>query len=639
MTMATTTSITTDQQIRTPLQVTSLGTVTTKQKAVIAIDFGTTYSGTARAYTSDPSHVNCASPASRSTGNVKEETVLLETPDTGWYFGKTAVDKFNELKDSDLRDYEDAHHDARPSPNEDGLRARGVHLYRFYKARLSTVEDGNFETVMGKSTAGHEHSLLDLVAKSLQFLGNFAFDELSQGFGACMGIQRDDVLWVVTVPAIWSDLAKLFMRKAAFLAGLIPDESSDLLLLSLEPECASISAHVEGSRHGLFQDGSVFMVVDCGGGTVDITCYKVATKDPLVMDGICQPTGGMWGGMFVDCQFEQFLKYLFGTNMYLGLERNWPLEVEEVKEKFRALKTRFNPNETAKLHRLSLAPLMRQDIRNQQGLRPLATLVMEYNTNFPEEIPFDFGNRQIKMRIETDATLVFTQEQMMKFFKPTVDQILDCVDGILHQSPEIQYIVLVGGYGSSPVLGDVFRTKYSNAPLNKVVLIPDTAVKPQAAIVHGAALYGLCTTVVRSRIVKYTYGVASDISWFEGCGFANDRAHWDDQLNEWLVNDVFSPIVRKGDEAKPGKPFQRGGYRSLYQDQRQVLFPIYRSRDYSPRFVSDEGCELLGYVKIDCRSQADTFTAIFTFAAEIRVEVIRCDGVREFKNIQTNHVM
>jgi hypothetical protein len=91
-------------------------------------------------------------------------------------------------------------------------------------------------------------------------------------------------------------------------------------------------------------------------------------------------------------------------------------------------------------------------------------MVMEYNTNVPEEIPFDFGYRQIKMRIETDATLVLTQEQMMKFVKPTVDQILDCVDGILHKSPEIQYIVLVGGYGSSPVLGDVFRTKYSNAP-------------------------------------------------------------------------------------------------------------------------------------------------------------------------------
>jgi hypothetical protein len=325
--------------------------------------------------------------------------------------------------------------------------------------------------------------------------------------------------------------------------------------------------------------------------------------------------------------------------MYLCLVRNWPLEVEEVKEKFRALKTRFDPNETAKLHRLSLAPLMRQDIRNQQGLRPLATLVTEYNTNFPEEIPFDFGNRQIKMRIETDATLVFTQEQMMKFFKPTVDQILDCVDGILHKSPEIQYIVLVGGYGSSPVLGDVFRTKYGNAPLNKVVLIPDTAVKPQAAIVHGAALYGLCTTVVRSRIVEYTYGVSTSRIWFEGCGFTEDHARWDDIVNEWRVDNVFSRIVRKGEEAKPGKPFQRGDYNALYEGQTQVKFKIYRSSEYSPRFVSDEGCELLGEVTIDCRSLADTFTAIFIFAAEIRVEVMRCDGVREFKNIQTNYVM
>jgi hypothetical protein len=77
----------------------------------------------------------------------------------------------------------------------------------------------------------------------------------------------------------------------------------------------------------------------------------------------------------------------------------------------------------------------------------------------------------------------------------------------------------------------------------------------------------------------------------------------------------------------------------MYQDQRQVLFKIYRSRDYIPLFASDEGCELLGQVTIDCRSFADTFTVMFIFAAEIRVEVIRCDGVREFKNIQTNHVM
>jgi hypothetical protein len=159
--------------------------------------------------------------------------------------------------------------------------------------------------------------LLDLlVAKSLQFLGHFAFDELlSHGlFGAGMGIQRDDdVVWVVTVPAIWSDIGQVVYAQG----GLFGRTQSGL----------------EGSRHGLFQEISVFMVVDCGGGTDDITCYKVASKDPLVMDGFCQPTGVACG---VACSWtaslNSFFKHLFGTNTYLGLVHNWPLEVEEVKE-------------------------------------------------------------------------------------------------------------------------------------------------------------------------------------------------------------------------------------------------------------------------------------------------------------------
>jgi hypothetical protein len=431
------------------------------------------------------------------------------------------------------------------------------------------------------------------------------------------------------------------MRKAAFLAGLIADEASDMLLLSLEPECAAISAHVEASKHGLFQDGAMFLVADCGGGTVDITCYKVATADPLVMDSICPPTGGMWGGLFVYCQFEKWMKRCFGAAMYDRLERNHPLEVEDVKEQFRAIKQRFDPNtannKKQKLHHLSMAPLMRHDVRSQHGLSDLATLVHDYNHYFPDDIPFDVvSNRQIKTRIEIDNTLVFTTEQMMQFFQPTVHQILTCVENILLQSSEnIQSIVLVGGYGSSAVLGNAVRTKFGQEPYNKEVLIPDTAVKPQAAIVHGAAHYGLCTTVVRSRIVQYTYGVSTSQTWVEGSGFAKHQARWDDILNEWRVDNVFSLIVQQGEEARPGMPFSRGPYGVLYDDQTLVAFQIYRSTKYHPRLVTEEGCELLGTVTLECRNRQDKYTASFMFAAELRVEVIRCDGMREFKTIET----
>ena len=45
---------------------------------------------------------------------------------------------------------------------------------------------------------------------------------------------------MLTVPALWTEDQKQFMRKAAFTAGIIDELSSGNLLLCLEPEGASI---------------------------------------------------------------------------------------------------------------------------------------------------------------------------------------------------------------------------------------------------------------------------------------------------------------------------------------------------------------------------------------------------------------
>ena len=48
------------------------------------------------------------------------------------------------------------------------------------------------------------------------------------------------IRWVLTVPALWSEEHKQFMRKAAVEAGIVEHLSSPNLLLCLEPEGASI---------------------------------------------------------------------------------------------------------------------------------------------------------------------------------------------------------------------------------------------------------------------------------------------------------------------------------------------------------------------------------------------------------------
>lgn len=67
------------------------------------------------------------------------------------------------------------------------------------------------------------------------------------------------------------------MRRAAYKAGIIEELSSGNLLLCLEPEGASIQCRNDAEetvRHLMVKD-SVVMVLDCGGGTVDITVHKL----------------------------------------------------------------------------------------------------------------------------------------------------------------------------------------------------------------------------------------------------------------------------------------------------------------------------------------------------------------------------
>ena len=67
------------------------------------------------------------------------------------------------------------------------------------------------------------------------------------------------------------------MRKAAVEAGIVDHVNNGNLLLCLQPEGASIQSRedAEPAVKSQMGKGSVVMVLDCGGGTVDITVHKL----------------------------------------------------------------------------------------------------------------------------------------------------------------------------------------------------------------------------------------------------------------------------------------------------------------------------------------------------------------------------
>lgn len=61
----------------------------------------------------------------------------------------------------------------------------------------------------------------------------------------------------------------------------------------------------------------MFMLVDAGGGTVDVTVHKI---DNGKLKEVVPPSGDAWGSGKVDEEYGTFLERLFGTELRKGSE-------------------------------------------------------------------------------------------------------------------------------------------------------------------------------------------------------------------------------------------------------------------------------------------------------------------------------
>ena len=159
------------------------------------------------------------------------------------------------------------------------------------------------------------------------------------------GYPDSRINWCVTIPAIWDDADRSLMRRAAVEAGF-PDQR---LLLVHEPEAAALQCRVhmarlpadrEGasSRYDLNSDGARFMVVDCGGGTVDITAYRVAgaSAGKQQLAELCKASGGKFGSEYINRAFvEKALTRYFGGREFIDkLQQHYPQDMLELIDKW-----------------------------------------------------------------------------------------------------------------------------------------------------------------------------------------------------------------------------------------------------------------------------------------------------------------
>jgi molecular chaperone DnaK (HSP70) len=515
-----------------------LGEVSPDCKPVIVgLDFGTAYSGIAIAYRADPGTIISCAPSTTDAVQTKVPTTLLRLEDGTWEFGYDAEAKYSEKL------------------NAVGPGENPVHLFKRFKMVLKGQNSG-FEALTAPSIAGAHHSLMDLISVSLRKLKEHAMARVKIGFGQDLD-PATDVQWVLTVPAIWNDFGKAFMRKAAFKAGLMDTELSDNLILVLEPEGAALAVHVGATAFSLLDVGSRFMVLDCGGGTVDITVHEVMKVSPLKMKAIAIPCGGEWGGDYVNLEFKKFLAELLGEDLYK--EAEFPFEFYKVYCEFDRVKMMFDPTKDPTSFRLS-------DVLENK--KQMVELAKKYNLNHPDKPILDSA-------VLKNGFLPMSKALMLSFFEPLLAATVKETRSVLTRTGGITTIMVVGGFGSSKAVTERIRSEFHGVNGIRVIM-PDPTPKPQGAIVQGAVYFGLHKNIIDSRLSPYTYGIAMQING---------------------VSDSFFVLVTKGQELPEDHFVEQVGQPGSAA-QTALKWRIFRSDLTDPKTVKGE--HLLGHVLAQC---------------------------------------
>eukprot|EP00063_Salmo_salar_P064687 XP_014039522.1 PREDICTED: heat shock 70 kDa protein 12B-like [Salmo salar] len=187
---------------------------------VVAIDFGTTSSGYAFSFTRDPEAIHMMrrwEGGDPGIANQKSPTSLLLTPELKFHsFGFAARDNYHDL------DPEEAQH--------------WLYFDKF-KMKIHSTTDLTMETEL-EAVSGRKVRAIEVFSHALRFFRVHALKEVKDQSSSLL--EGDEVRWVITVPAVWRQPAKQFMREAAYLAGLVSPDTPEQLLIALEPEAASI---------------------------------------------------------------------------------------------------------------------------------------------------------------------------------------------------------------------------------------------------------------------------------------------------------------------------------------------------------------------------------------------------------------
>ncbi|KAF8627755.1 hypothetical protein AX17_006121 [Amanita inopinata Kibby_2008] len=411
-------------------------------------------------------------------------------------------------------------------------------------------------------------TVVDVLSDFLRYLYQCTktYIEESHASGAMLWSSLEkQVHFVLTHPNGWGGFQQSQMKEAAIKAGLVAtmEAAGNQISFVTEGEASLNYCVCNGISKEAFKDGRGVVIVDAGGGTVDISAYAASSKEGTYEE-ISAPQCHMKGSVFVTNNAEKFLKDHLRGSKYS--------EEGDVK-----IMTKEFDSKTKLFFRRSEDP---QFIKFG-GLRD-------------NDVEKNIRSGQLKL----------SGTDMATFFAPSVQCIMQAILNMRDTAKKpINSVLLVGGFSASDWLFS--QIKDTLQYLEITVSRPDGRLNK--AVADGAISFYL-DHFVNVRIARNTYGNA--------CSYIfnpNNPEHalrsnqvYESPSKKRYIRGAFDVILSRDTQVSETTEFRRSYWytassrNNLHHIKNEIL--CYRGHVQNPRWMD---VDRASYFKL-CVVEADT---------------------------------
>ncbi|CAG8608555.1 2690_t:CDS:2 [Funneliformis caledonium] len=530
-------------------------------RVVIGIDFGTTYSGYAYAHKSNPKDISSEDKWSSGFPDYKTPTVI-----------KYEDESYTKVKSWGFKAFAD-----RPKKKKNTDKSIPLELFKLFLFKNSSMANPYLPDNLDykKVITDYLKELCKMVKKSV----NTHWQNLEFYTKVLIVLTVCLIVFIIVLNFEFDDDAIAIMRECAFDAGLINEKNSCNLIFTTEPEAAAVYCLSALEKVHNLKPGDSFMVVDCGGGTVDLTRHELLQNSKL--SEITERSGENCGSSFIDKKFIEFVGRKLGKSFEF-LKRNHYSSIQYMVQEFcRRVKIPF----TGQKNEFQCYEIDLEEY-------PLLKVLVE-------------GKE--KRLLEKDDWLIYIEFNDVKtMFDPIVEDIIKLMtEQLKNNDKKCSAIMLVGGFGESRYLQDRIRKEF-----NKTVPNISVPTQPIIAVVKGAVQFGLQADIVVNRVLKRTYGALSSsfliqclvkrknalmlFVIFVGTDIAR-RSLPNDPPSQKLPNGytiIFEALARRGKQISPNDKVIKQ-FKPYSLTQPNIGFDMYVTKEHDAKFCDDPGVSLL----------------------------------------------